>query len=94
MSLTPGYGDTPVDGDELDALLPAAKDLLGSEVTKAAVYDLEQAVQEDATERLLTVILDGALTTYEVPLRPFATGGSTPGTGLPITCVSRFMLRR
>lgn len=66
MSLTPGYGDTPVDGDELDALLPAAKDLLGSEVTKAAVYDLEQAVQEDTTERLLTVVLDGTLTTDEL----------------------------
>lgn len=34
MSLTPGYGETPVDGDELAALAPAAKDLLGGEVTK------------------------------------------------------------
>lgn len=66
MSLSPGYGDTSIDSDELDALLPATKDLLGSEVTKAAVYDLEQAVPEDTAERLLTLVLDGPLTTDEL----------------------------
>ena len=62
MSLTPGYGETPVDGDELAALAPAAKDLLGGEVTKAAVYDLEQALQEDTAEAFLIAVLDGSLT--------------------------------
>lgn len=66
MSLTPGYGETPVDGDELAALAPAAKDLLGSEVTKAAVYDLEQAVLEDTGEALLTSVLNGSLTTDDL----------------------------
>lgn len=62
MSLTPGYGETPIDGDELAALAPAAKDLLGGKVTKAAVYDLEQAVQEDTAETFLTAVLNGDLT--------------------------------
>lgn len=44
MAFSPGYGETPVDGDELDALLPAVRAALGDELTKAAVYDLEQAV--------------------------------------------------
>lgn len=61
MSLTPGYGETPVSDDELDALLPAVRELLGEPVTKAAVYDLEQAVQEEATEELLTSVLVGNL---------------------------------
>lgn len=62
MSLTPGYGETPINADELAALTPAVKDLLGGEVTKAAVYDLEQAMQEDAAETFLTAVLDGSLT--------------------------------
>lgn len=61
MSLPPGYGETPVPNDELDSLLPAVRDLLGAPVTKAAVYDLEQAVQEEATEDLLTSVLVGNL---------------------------------
>lgn len=50
MSLVPGYGETPLDGDELDALLPIVRELLGDSLTKAAVYDLEQAVREQVTE--------------------------------------------
>ncbi|MGK2853628.1 MAG: hypothetical protein ACSLE3_05885 [Microbacteriaceae bacterium] len=46
MPLVPGYGETPVSGDELDALLPSARELLGAPITLAAVYDLEQAVQD------------------------------------------------
>jgi fido (protein-threonine AMPylation protein) len=62
MALTPGYGDTPVPDDEWDALLPSARELLGASATKAAVYDLEQAVQDDVAEELLTAVLDGGLT--------------------------------
>lgn len=63
MSLTPGYGETPVDGDELDALVPRAKELPGAHITKAAVFDLEQAVQEETAEALLIAVLEGTLTT-------------------------------
>ena len=61
MRLTPGYGQTPVGEDELAALQPTARDLLGEPVSKAAVYDLEQAVQEDVAEQLLTAVLDGVV---------------------------------
>lgn len=30
MPLVPGYGETPVSGDELDALLPSARELARS----------------------------------------------------------------
>lgn len=66
MSLTPGYGETPVPDDELTALLPAVRELLGESITKAAVYDLEQAFHEEATEELLTAVFDGALTLDEL----------------------------
>lgn len=61
MSLTPAYGETPLEGEEFDALLPAIRELLGEPVTKAAVYDLEQAFQLVTVERLLPRVLDGSL---------------------------------
>jgi fido (protein-threonine AMPylation protein) len=66
MSFAPGYGETPVPDDELDALLPSARELLGEPVTKAAVYDLEQAVQNDVAEVLLTSVLEGNLALDDV----------------------------
>ena len=59
MSLTPGYGETPVTDDELDALTPSARELLGLPVTKAAVYDLEQGIQVGVVDELLACVLDG-----------------------------------
>lgn len=56
MPLTPGYGD-----DELHALVPNVRELLGETVGKAAVYDLQQAVQEEVAEELLTPVLAGTL---------------------------------
>lgn len=61
MPLTPGYGETPLPDDELGALLPHIADLLERPISKAAIYDLEQAVQEQITEQLLTMVLDGTL---------------------------------
>jgi fido (protein-threonine AMPylation protein) len=64
--LSPGYGETPVPDDDLDFLLPSVRELLGEPVSKAAVYDLEQALQEEASEHLSTTVLDGALTLDEL----------------------------
>ncbi len=44
MSLTPDYGGTPVSDDELELLLPRVRELLEDAPSKAAIYDLEQAV--------------------------------------------------
>lgn len=60
MSVTPSYGETPVD-DEFDALLPAVRQALGEPVTKAAVYDIEQAVQDDVGSEILADVLEGNL---------------------------------
>ncbi|MCI1748395.1 MAG: hypothetical protein LKI24_10045 [Acidipropionibacterium sp.] len=62
MSFTPGYGETPVPDDELDALLPEAHRLFEDPITKAAVYDFEQAIQDQTAEELLTSVLYGRLT--------------------------------
>lgn len=66
MALTPGYGETPLPDDEWSALLPSARELLDAPATKAAVYDLEQAIQDDVAEELLTAVLDGGLALDEL----------------------------
>ncbi len=66
MSLTPGYGETPLPDDELATLLPDIVQILGEPVTRAAVYDLEQGIQEQVVEELLTAALDGSLQPSEL----------------------------
>ncbi|MCU1432097.1 MAG: hypothetical protein JWP95_1202 [Actinotalea sp.] len=59
--LGPGYGETPLDGDELAALHPDARAVLPDPPTKADIYDLEQAFQTAVTEDLVSAVLDGAI---------------------------------
>jgi fido (protein-threonine AMPylation protein) len=66
MSLTPGYGETPLDYEELTALLPAVREAFGETLTKAAIYDLEQAVQDEVAENLLTAVIEGELALDEL----------------------------
>src|SRR5690606_30154507 len=66
MSLAPGYGETPLDGDEFDALLPKVREALGDDLTKAALFDLEQAVQAEVAEELLAAVIGGDLTTEQL----------------------------
>lgn len=61
MSLFPGYGETPLPHDELSALLPAVVEVLGEPVTRADVYDLEQALQGQLEEEFLVAAIDGSL---------------------------------
>lgn len=51
MSLTPGFGQTPLPHDELAALLPEVV-VLGEPITRAALYDLEQGLQDRVTDEL------------------------------------------
>lgn len=69
MTLDPGYGETPLPFEELDALLPAARDILDEPITKAAVYDLEQAIEADLAGGLRAEVLEGRLT-LEALLEP------------------------
>lgn len=66
MSFHPGYGETPLPFDELDALLPEARASLVEPITKAAVYDLEQAVEEEVAEDLLAAAVGGELVAGEL----------------------------
>lgn len=61
MPLTPGYGETPLPYDELTALLPEVVDLLDKPITRAAVYDLEQGLQDRVFDELMPSALDGSL---------------------------------
>ena len=60
--LTPNYGATPITGDELEALLPQARQLLDEPITKSDVYDLEQGIEEDVTATLLDEVSSGTRT--------------------------------
>lgn len=61
MTFDPGYGETPLPFEELDALLPSARALLEEPITKAAVYDLEQAIEASVAEELITDVLENRL---------------------------------
>ncbi|WP_067655615.1 Fic family protein [Nocardia harenae] len=72
MSFAPGYGQTPLTDDEAEMLVPAVRQLIEGSGGKAAVYDLEQAIQEEVAEELIgavfegTLLLDDLLTDYFV----------------------------
>lgn len=66
MPLTPGYGETPLPHDELSALLPEAAVVLGAAVTRADVYDLEQALQVRLEDELMPAAIDGSLPLEEL----------------------------
>lgn len=58
-SLDPGYGETPLEPDEADALTPTARALLGDDPLRADVYDVEQAVSDEVSFELATAVVDG-----------------------------------
>jgi fido (protein-threonine AMPylation protein) len=66
MPPTPGYGETPLPDDELAALLPDVVRILGEPVTRSAVYDLEQGIQQQVAEEFLIAALGGELQPSEV----------------------------
>lgn len=59
--LDPDYGTTPLDFEELDALLPEAAESIGDPVTKAAVYELEQEYESAVREAFLPRAASGEL---------------------------------
>lgn len=66
MSLTPGFGQTPLPHDELAALLPEVVVVLGEPITRAAVYDLEQGLQDGVSDELMPAAIDGSLSLDEI----------------------------
>lgn len=58
----PPYGETPLSPDELEALLPDARYVLGGDtINKLAVYDFEQAIQDDVAQQLVADVLSGEI---------------------------------
>lgn len=66
MGLSAGYGETPLPNDDLQALLPAARAMAGTPPLRAAVYDVEQAVQAEVAEELVLAVLTGNLSLQEL----------------------------
>ena len=65
-SRDPGYGETPLDPDEADALTPDARELLGDDPSRADVYDLEQAVSDEVSLDLAARVIEGRLELREL----------------------------
>ena len=61
MGLVPGYGETPLEGEELDTLDPALISHLGTAPTKSEIYDLESALQAEVRDRLMSQIDNGEI---------------------------------
>lgn len=61
MPLTPGHGETPLPHEELTALLAEVVDVLDKPITRADVYDLEQGLQDKASDELMPAAIDGSL---------------------------------
>lgn len=53
VGIEPGYGETPLDGEELDSLDPALGGSLGLHISKTEIYDLESALHEEVRDRLM-----------------------------------------
>ncbi len=61
MAFDPGYGQTEVSEEERDALTPYALQVLGEPVFKAALYDIEQSLQDRVAAQLVGQIKTGTL---------------------------------
>lgn len=53
MPLTPGHGETALPKDELEALLPNVRSLRDGLASKAAIHDIEQALDELLSDHFL-----------------------------------------
>lgn len=65
-SLDPGYGETEVSEEEREALTSYALSALADPVLKAALYDIEQTLQDRVGSALLDEIRSGDLTLNEI----------------------------
>ena len=57
MGVGPGYGETPLDPEEADALTPQAREIFGDEPKKIDLYEAEQAISDDVSIALLPCII-------------------------------------
>lgn len=61
MTFDPGYGETPIDPDEADALTAEARAVVGDPPLKAAIFELEQEIERAVALDLIDAVLRGEL---------------------------------
>ena len=61
MTVGPGYGATPLEPDEADALTADAREAFGDQARKIDLYEAEQAINDEVSIALLDDIADGRL---------------------------------
>lgn len=66
MSTEPGYGETPLEPDELDALTSEAREFFGDDLTKCELYVAEQEVQDQVSIGLLAEVAADRLVLAEL----------------------------
>jgi len=71
MGISPDYGDTPLSGDELDAVLPTLAELLGTTPGKSALYDFEQAIHVNVAQKLMDDAINGRLAVESIVTERF-----------------------
>lgn len=66
MGIGPGYGETPLEPDEADALTPQAREIFGDQPKKIDLYEAEQAINDEVSIALLEDIADGRLALADI----------------------------
>lgn len=61
MGIEPGYGETPLEPDEADALMPRAREVFGDQPTRLDLYAAEQAIADEVSVRFFADIARGVL---------------------------------
>ncbi|WP_157002704.1 Fic family protein [Agromyces laixinhei] len=61
MTFDPRYGETPLDPDEADALAAEARAVVGDPPLKAAIFELEQEIEQTVALDLINAVLRGEL---------------------------------
>ncbi len=61
MGIKPGYGETPLEPDEADALTSQAREVFGVQPTKIDLYEAEQAIADEVSITLLAEVAEGTL---------------------------------
>ncbi|PPG87997.1 cell filamentation protein Fic [Rathayibacter rathayi] len=61
MTIEPGYGETPLEPDEADALTPQAREIFGGRPMKVELYEAEQAVSVEVGTAFLEDVVAGRL---------------------------------
>lgn len=66
MDIEPGYGETPLEPEEADALTPEAREIFGDQPKKIELYEAEQAINDEVSIALLDHIAGGRLVLADI----------------------------